>query len=452
MSQRNGANIHLISNPQNCIDMITLTHKSNLSLPKSVRTYIDGCAYEYTEIDAWTKLAHIAYLVKRGANLLPEFIEDIERHMENPAYGNYENTAKGSIANYIELLRSDNKQAISYITLPGKMSFAALFQLLIEELLYRYWERDLDDNKVECIFDEVHYDYDAIALRYKGDPDATKHFIKYISTSKETLRNIDVSEVSLKNKNGWNQLTMKMFGYTVWSDKEEDELIYPGDAPFIHAFNEKSEQKYKYVVGVPPMPYSGNILESKVVMLTLNPGYIEKVNKDKCLALRAAEKEQLLCLMREALTFGGMGIYDGYECSRIQGDYYWERAFSRLAMDAYNSPSTEKLHPIYHDMAFLQLIGYHSEKFKYAAGIKHLPSVIFTTLLVKYLATKTSKTFLVLRSEELWKEIMGEDLWNKLEFEGRIITKGHKGMSQAITPGNIKKDNAYYKLVSILNR
>lgn len=245
---------------------------------------------------------------------------------------------------------------------------------------------------------------------------------------------------------------MKMFGYTVWSDKEEDELIYPGDAPFIHAFNEKSEQKYKYVVGVPPMPYSGNILESKVVMLTLNPGYIEKVNKDKCLALRAAEKEQLLCLMREALTFGGMGIYDGYECSRIQGDYYWERAFSRLAMDAYNSPSTEKLHPIYHDMAFLQLIGYHSEKFKYAAGIKHLPSVIFTTLLVKYLATKTSKTFLVLRSEELWKEIMGEDLWNKLEFEGRIITKGHKGMSQAITPGNIKKDNAYYQLVSILNR
>lgn len=85
MHQRNGANIHLISNPQKRIDMITLTHKSNLSLPMSVRTYIDGCAYEYTEIDAWTKLAHIAYLVKRGANLLPEFIEDIERHMENPA-------------------------------------------------------------------------------------------------------------------------------------------------------------------------------------------------------------------------------------------------------------------------------------------------------------------------------------------------------------------------------
>ena len=38
----------------------------------------------------------------------------------------------------------------------------------------------------------------------------------------------------------------------------------------------------------------------------------------------------------------------------------------------------------------------------------------------------------------------------KLESKGRIITKGHKGMSQAITPGNIKKDNGYDKLVNIL--
>ena len=39
----------------------------------------------------------------------------------------------------------------------------------------------------------------------------------------------------------------------------------------------------------------------------------------------------------------------------------------------------------------------------------------------------------------------------KLESEGRIITKGHKGMSQAITPGNIKKYNGYDKLVNIKN-
>lgn len=119
-------------------------------------------------------------------------------------------------------------------------------------------------------------------------------------------------------------------------------------------------------------------------------------------------------------------------------------------MEAYGSPSSEIYHPIYHDIAFFQLIGYHSEKFRYSAGIKHLPSTIFTNLLAKYLATKTDKTFLILRSESLWKETFGEEVWNKLEEEGRLITKGHKGMSQKITRGNLKKDNGFDKLVNIL--
>lgn len=45
---------------------------------------------------------------------------------------------------------------------------------------------------------------------------------------------------------------------------------------------------------------------------------------------------------------------------------------------------------------------------------------------------------------------MGEELWNKLIVEGRIITKGHKGMAQAISRGKIKKNNGYDKLVNIL--
>jgi len=31
-----------------------------------------------------------------------------------------------------------------------------------------------------------------------------------------------------------------------------------------------------------------------------------------------------------------------------------------------------------------------------------------------------------------------------------LITKGHKGMSQKITRGNLKKDNGFDKLVNIL--
>ena len=85
-------------------------------------------------------------------------------------------------------------------------------------------------------------------------------------------------------------LAEDLYGYTLWSDKEEDERIYPGDDSFIHDFNNKVESKYKYVVGVPPMPFSGNLLDAKVVILTLNPGYVEKVNKTQCMAMIPAQK------------------------------------------------------------------------------------------------------------------------------------------------------------------
>lgn len=428
---------------------ITVIRTSDLSLPHSVRSYIDGCAYEYSVTDDWTKIAQLAYRLKRGANLLPDFLEDIERHMEHPAYQSYENTAKQSIASYIELLRIDENYIFT-IELAERNSFKKLFQLLTEEILYRYWEENVNDDKVVCHFDDVHYDYNEIASRYAHSPTLKRDFIKYISTSQETLRNIEVDKYNLHLKNGWTMLAENLYGLTLWSDKVEDERIYPGDDSFIHDFNNKVESKYKYFVGVPPMPFSGNLLDAKVVILTLNPGYVEKVNKDLCINMDDTEKKQLLCLMRNALTFQGEGIYDGNDCSRDQGAKYWEKAFDHLAIEAYGKPSSEMYHPIFHDIAFFQLIGYHSEKFRYSAGLKHLPSKIFTNLLAKYLATKTDKTFLILRSESLWKETFGEEVWNKLEEEGRLITKGHKGMSQKITRGNLKKDKGFDKLVNIL--
>lgn len=435
--------------------MVRLRHTEDLSLPRSARSYIDSCAAEFQNTDAYTKIAEIAYRLKRGADLLPVFIEDINQHMEHPAYGTYEDIARRNIASYIDILRTGKRYSLATSYLAEKMKFPALFQLLTEEILFRYWEQTLWDQNiesdiVECHFDNVRYDYNEIATRFKDVHNAKREFFKYISTSKETLRNIEVDERSIQLKNGWKLLADKMSGSIVWSDRKEDERIYPGDASILHAFNKKNEPQYRYRTEVPPMPFSGNLLRAKIVILTLNPGYVEQINKDKCLEMKEAEKEQLLHLMKKALTLNGYGIYDHTDCSRVQGGHYWEKAFAKLAIDAYGSPSGEKCHPIYEDIAFFQLIGYHSAKFKYSAGIRHLPSMIFTKLLIKYLATQTKKTFLILRSEELWKETLGEGLLEQFEANGRIITKGHKGISQHITRGNIKKDNGYDKLVNIL--
>ena len=337
--------------------MITLKHTEDMNLPRSVRSYIDSCATEFCYADESIKIAELAYRLKRGVDLLPVFIEDIKQHMEHPAYGEYEDIAKNSIAGYIDFLRTGDKCSMATTYLSDKMKFPALFQLLTEEILYRYWEHDIEYDMTECHFDEVHFDYNDIAARFKDSANAKREFFKYISTSEETFRNIEVNGESLRRKNGWKLLADKLYGYTVWSDKEEDQRIYPGDAPILHKFNGRNEPKYQFITGVPPMPFSGNLLRAKVVILTLNPGYVEKVNKDKCLEMKEAEKEQLLHLMRKALTLDGYGIYDHTACSRDQGDHYWEKAFAKLAMDAYDLPSNKEHHPIYEDIAFFQLIG-----------------------------------------------------------------------------------------------
>lgn len=54
--------------------MITLSHTKDFDLPNSVRSYIDSCAQEFHEVDTWTKVAQLAYRIKRGADLLPDFI------------------------------------------------------------------------------------------------------------------------------------------------------------------------------------------------------------------------------------------------------------------------------------------------------------------------------------------------------------------------------------------
>lgn len=76
-------------------------------------------------------------------------------------------------------------------------SFPRLFQLLTEEILYRYWEENINDDKVECNFDDVYYNYDEIASRYADAPAARLDFIKYVSTSRETLRNIEVDKCNI---------------------------------------------------------------------------------------------------------------------------------------------------------------------------------------------------------------------------------------------------------------
>jgi len=78
----------------------------------------------------------MGYLLKRGYELLADFREDIDRHLQTPGYGGYEEMAKRTLGMYITFLRTGKEVN----ALVGEYYFIALYETLAAELEARYHE------------------------------------------------------------------------------------------------------------------------------------------------------------------------------------------------------------------------------------------------------------------------------------------------------------------------
>ena len=113
-----------------------------LQLPKSPRTYLDGFACEFNDIDIRTKLYHFGYLASRGVDFYQDLRDNIDEKMSNPQYQDYEDTSRHSFARYLEELCGKN-QSYYY------KSFDTLYHTLVKELKERYYEyRDYETNEM----------------------------------------------------------------------------------------------------------------------------------------------------------------------------------------------------------------------------------------------------------------------------------------------------------------
>lgn len=53
-------------------------------------------------------------------------------------------------------------------------------------------------------------------------------------------------------------------------------LVCDADLPMLEKFNSTAKEDYKYILNVPAYPWYGNPLRAKVIVLSLNPGYVER--------------------------------------------------------------------------------------------------------------------------------------------------------------------------------
>lgn len=401
-------------------------------LPNRMRAYIDPYSNEFKQLTIEKKLCNIGFAITKGLDLYAEIKKDIDEHT---IYSNYKSNAIKALFTYIDFLRETEKDLTEILVEENKIDLKQLVDLVIEEILLRYNERTTEKSEHIIRFTSIPIDYEAIIQRFNiRSSDDKIACSNYLLTSQETICKASICKDTILYLNCWKELLPKLSGYDLYFTYD---MIFPADKESVYNYNNLNKNKptKQLILNIPPEPWSGNILNSKLVLLSLNPGYIEHLNKNLANMFKPQMAEEIMEDKRKVLSMEG-SMFDYYEPTRILGDYYWRKNILPLGISIYGEQNKEK---IFKQVSLCQYLAYSSIE---SPNIKDLlPSQRFTKMVLLYLATSNKNVkFLVLRASSQWKKLMGKGLWNFLKENNRLLISKHY-RNQCLSEKNIGTDN-----------
>lgn len=237
---------------------------------------------------------------------------------------------------------------------------------------------------------------------------------------------------------------------------EDKEYVYPGDEACIERYNSTASEKTRLILNTIPYPFQGNPLTAKVIILSLNAGYIPRVNHyfAKILQHYPQLAEGVMCFMRENLRLEVKRFmpessnsdekHPNYQDAyNMLGDWYWFDILSKWENEGLNSDE------IFSNVALIQSVPYASEKAKDLPKGMILPSQIFIKKMIWHIANSTDAIFIVPRAVKKWQIILGP-IWHQLEQENRIVI-GKNPLNQSLTKNNLGEEQ-YYKIINHLKK
>ena len=314
-----------------------------ITLPHRIRAYIDSSSDEFSHLTIENKLCDLGFAVTRGINLYTEIKKDISEHAKDVQYRSYEDNIKSSLFSYIDYLRETETLLTETLLEQKDIDLMQLVDLLVEEILLRYNEYpDVNSNEYTIIFRSIPLDYTAIINRFNIKSSEEKQSChNYLLTAQESISKAVMNKDYVLYLNRWKELLPKLSGYDLYF---ADDLVFPGDEEYVYAYNEKQKDNptRQLVLCVPPEPWSGNILNSKLVILSLNPGYVEHLNKNLANMFKPQMAEEIMEDKRKVLSMEGTK-FDYYEPTRILGDYYWRKKILPLGTAVYGEQEKENI-------------------------------------------------------------------------------------------------------------
>ncbi len=252
------------------------------------------------------------------------------------------------------------------------------------------------------------------------------------------------TEKALRESNPWQSVALDC----LYSDNEHQYAL-DADRDMLEVFNRKLAitDRNRLVLNVPPEPWQGNPLRAKVIFLSLNPGYVDRVNRKLAYLLQTDRDvlRRILQFKQDTICLRARSFFPASNCEcpvgahdavSILGDWYWEDAFATLRRavcgDSYPEPR------FYEDVAIMQFHAYSSEKFQrtFPPSGQWLASQEYTRNLIEYISrARPGVLFVLMRARDKWEKLLSRDgLWGRLNK----VIKENRSMSQAISPDNLR--------------
>jgi hypothetical protein len=222
--------------------------------------------------------------------------------------------------------------------------------------------------------------------------------------------------------------------------------VHPEDRCIVEKYNASASEKHRLRLNLPPEPFQGNPLTAEVVILMLNPGFVERCNVD--MYNKLGETDQRAFIKAKCATMSMQDKWcvptDEFMDNRMAGiindigENYWERKL-RYVFDAV--PDANK------KIAVINLLGYSSTKYRripkraFDHGDPLLYTQVYTLRLVEWLM-KQGKV-LIIRSKK-WLEVI------RLEgYEKSVLLKSP--LNPTVSPGNCKEGD-WEKIITALTK
>ncbi|MBR6091869.1 MAG: hypothetical protein IKQ09_03545 [Bacteroidales bacterium] len=203
----------------------------------------------------------------------------------------------------------------------------------------------------------------------------------------------------------------------------------------------------KMVTNIPAEPWGGNPFKAKLIVLSLNPGYVPEFNEKLAKLLQSNDeirkaiinyKKQTLLFDTDSFLPEDDKVLPGCQISckdaiNMLGDWYWHKMFRQLREDVEREKGINE-NEFYKKVALIQYFGYSSQTAQ--RTLPYIPSQDFTREMIHYIASerKNDVCFLIMRSVSLWMNLLGKDFFNKYKD---IIKINENVRCQYITPGNL---------------